>query len=150
MIEWRDDLLTGVKSIDSDHKFLVSLINSFERMSSDKVSSDHIHAAIMALGEYAENHFRREEALMMVCGYPHYKPHHRSHIEFGETVTFLINLHQKAPSMVSIDGVIAYLQEWLIGHIGVSDQAYVELMRENKDLVDKAGSNLSDDFNFQL
>ncbi len=44
--------------------------------------------------------------------------------------------------MVSIDGVIGFLEDWLQHHIAVTDHAYVAQMRLHRELVDAASTNL--------
>ena len=135
MIEWTEKFNTNVQSIDDDHKFLVVLLNSFSQMVEDGASKDRLDGAIEALRDYAFNHFKREELLMLVSTYNHFEPHKKTHENFTRTVDALQSLFALSPTMIDISGVIKFLSDWLVNHILVSDHDYIEQMKSRADVV---------------
>ena len=142
MLHWDENLATGILVIDNDHKALFGLINNVQTAAEKTDETWRVSKAIDALNDYAENHFRREEALMLLCGYPMLKPHLAEHKKFCDIVSGLKLLYQARPEIISLQGVNAFLIEWLIDHIAVTDHGYVDKMREHKDLIDKASEIL--------
>ena len=142
MLHWDENLATGILVIDNDHKALFGLINNVQTAAEKTDEVWRVEKAIDALNDYAENHFRREEALMLLCGYPMMKQHVVEHKHFCEIVGGLKMLLLARPDIISLQGVNAFLIEWLIDHIAVTDHGYVEKMREHKELIDAASANL--------
>lgn len=150
MITWSDELATGIAVIDEDHKFLVSLINKFGQFSEDGSTRDQILVAVDALTEYAQNHFRREEVLMMVCTYGEREQHQREHHLFAEVVGAIRALYVLRAELVNVKEVVRFLSEWLKFHIMISDFGYVGKMKSNAVLIDSVAENLRDDVNFSF
>ena len=150
MISWNDNLSTGIRVIDDDHKFLIGLINTFEKLSSDRSDATRISSSIDALSDYAKNHFRREELLMMAAGYSDRVEHHAEHESFCRIADSLANLYGLCPTLVNLTGVSDFLSSWLIKHIAVSDRAYIAKLRDNLTLINALANNLNNDLNFTL
>jgi hemerythrin-like metal-binding protein len=142
MMYWSDALNTGVEVIDEDHRALFGLINNVQSASENDDDSWKIGVAIEELNNYANNHFKREEALMLLCGYSAIERHEKDHVNFRNVVTSLRHIYASCPQMVSIAGVIGFLEDWLQTHIAVTDHAYIEEMRKNSTLIDAASKNL--------
>ena len=141
MIYWNENLSVGIEVIDEDHKGLFLLINTIELAIQNETGLNSITSAIDALNEYADGHFKREESLMILCGYTGQDFHESEHDQFREIVKSLRKLHYLCPDMVSVPGTIAYLNKWLIEHIAHSDNLYVEQMKKNKSIIDIASNN---------
>lgn len=144
MLYWTDSYSTNIEVIDEDHKSLFGLVNSLSKAREAGEDSGHISLAIDALNDYAQNHFKREEALMMLCGYSAQARHEEGHQAFRDIATSLKHLYYVCPDMVSLEGVISYLEEWLKNHIAFSDHAYLEEMRRHKDVIDLASKRLQE------
>ena len=142
MIYWDDKFSTGVGVIDHDHQALFGLINNVSSAASDSKEMWRVSLAIDALNDYASGHFLREEALMLLCGYTALRRHSVEHEVFRQAVKSLKHLYAVSPAVISIEGLICFLEEWLSNHIVISDHAYVSQMRNHKELVDIASDNL--------
>lgn len=141
MIYWDDNLSVEVEIIDEDHKGLFVLINAIETALNGDSGSMSIVAAIDSLNEYAVDHFKREEMLMVLCGYSGQDRHESEHEQFREVVASLRKLHYVCPEMVSVSGTVQYMNKWLVQHIAGSDKLYVDQMKEHKQLVDIVSTN---------
>ena len=150
MLYWDETLATGITVVDEDHRGLFGLIKVIDEAKHSDVTGDKVCAAIEALNDYAHDHFRREEALMLLSGYTARSRQEDEHKSFSITMRRLLQLYQVSPNLVSISGVVLYLTDWLRGHIAYSDQAYVSSMRECGQLIDIASQNLLNniDLNF--
>ena len=142
MLHWDESLTTGILVIDNDHKALFGLINNIQSAAAGNNESVRVERALDALTDYAVNHFHREEALMMLCGYASLPGHKKEHDKFCDIVVGLKKLYHVRPDVISLQGLNGFLIEWLIDHIAVTDRGYVSKMLEHKTLIDAASENL--------
>ena len=142
MLHWDESLSTGIEVIDNDHKALFGLINNVQTAATNDKETWRVEKAIDALCDYAINHFHREEALMLLCGYKALPGHKVEHEKFCDVVSGLQKLFHARPDVISIQGLNGFLIEWLIDHIAVTDRGYVAKMLENRELIAAASENL--------
>jgi len=65
---WRDQLSVGNDLIDSDHKYLIEIINRAEASLNAK-SRRELAQALDSLDQYSRVHFAREEKIADAAGY---------------------------------------------------------------------------------
>jgi hemerythrin len=88
--QWRQEWLLGIKEIDEQHRILVDSVNNlallYMRAVGIPVGKDALRAKLVGLlhllHDNIEQHFRDEERLMLMSGYPRYKSHAHEHIMF--------------------------------------------------------------------
>lgn len=73
---WSDTLSVGVAAMDEDHQILIRMLNEIMRKDKNGVDVD---AALGELMDFIHQHFRREEAIMEVCGDPNLEKHRALH-----------------------------------------------------------------------
>lgn len=125
LLTWNDALKTDIDVIDRQHRGLVDLINATAaRLAADTaLGADEVRALLGYLKDYAEVHFSTEEALMALFGLaPDYTDHHhQNHARFLARVGDMMD-------DIGADGVgdggqvLAFLADWLVGHIQGEDQ----------------------------
>ena len=142
MLYWDDTLAVNVEVIDEDHKTLFGLINNLQTATDDPDEAWRIPQAIEALNDYATGHFDREEALMLLSGYPGLERHKQEHQSFRELASAMKLIYNSSPEVVSLDGLISFVTKWLQEHIAIVDHAYAESMRASQQLIDAASANL--------
>ena len=142
MLYWDESLATGVQVIDDDHKNLFGLINNLQTATENLDESWRVPMAVDALNDYAQDHFQREEALMLLCGYTALPRHQEEHAKFKSVVADLRSLYGTCPELVSLQGLNQFLISWLTDHIAVNDHSYIPQMRASKELIDAASANL--------
>lgn len=76
---WRKQLEIGDEAIDSDHKYLICLINTVELTMRTPEHRDLLPATLEQLVEYTHAHFKREESIMLLMSYPRYYQHKQQH-----------------------------------------------------------------------
>lgn len=128
----------GVESIDTDHKFLISLINQLKDALDAEQDREVVGSVLNALLDYTVYHFRREEALMDACAYPELDPHRQLHAELTDRVKAI-----RAEYLDREDGdigteVLAFLKDWLVRHILGSDMEYRPYLQGRPDAVAEA------------
>lgn len=120
MMKLTKELRTGIGKIDSQHETLVDLINLLE-------SEQHCdkEKTLTALYAYVDLHFKYEEALMRLNGYPFYEQHKRLHVFFLEKIE-----QSSRNKRGDCEEIRHFLCDWLLNHIGKSDQDYVSWVKD--------------------
>jgi hemerythrin len=115
-LEWRDQLSVGNDLIDSDHKYLIEVINQAELGLVAKNLTE-VFTALDCLSRYSKTHFAREEAIARAVNYPKADQLNGSHellltkldqakLDMGAT------WEDAAGAMLGV-----FLREWLINHV---------------------------------
>jgi hemerythrin len=117
---WTDKLITGVESVDSQHQMLFTIINNLiSSCNEEPVAHDHVENAINELVKYVAYHFADEEQVMRNHHFAGLARHQEQHYEF-EAEILGFGLRFKRGEDVS-DGLLKYVQNWLVNHILVID-----------------------------
>ncbi len=115
-LHWDPSLSVQVQEIDEDHQKLVNLFNLLIEAVEQNDAPAYIEALLQELISCTVWHFRHEERLMLKYGYPDIAAHTREHQELAKSVEQLLNQ--------SLNGEkIAFLEQWLTGHILGADMA---------------------------
>jgi len=121
-----DELLTGIQEIDEQHEIL---FDTLETLKNVVAAGDGWSAAYFALSEllqFTRTHFTVEEALMRLHNYLDIEKHIAEHQMFTAHLSLL---EQQAVQRDVSSQIIEFVRQWLINHIGHSDQAYVSHLR---------------------
>ena len=82
-LQWRNALSVGNEMIDNDHKKLFALINEVEvALSGDNPVAEAL-GAIDGLATYTQEHFFREESIMINLRYVKFDHHKNAHRQQG-------------------------------------------------------------------
>ena len=134
-ITFEDNLLTGNKTIDAQHKELIERLRNFVFSCQDGKSKVNAIKMLDYLDEYTDFHFKEEEALQEKAEYPDRGKHHEKHEEFKKTIQELYEyLHDyEGPTDQFSELVHRNVVDWLFGHIKTFDRSVAEFifMREN-------------------
>jgi hemerythrin-like metal-binding protein len=117
---WIDDLCTGSKLIDDDHRSLIEFVNAFYQCMESGESNRRVSKAMSALIAYTGEHFAREEAAMRRIQYVAALAHR---VEHAKLLKQLIELRDMldAGAGLNVPAVASYLTEWLHDHILTKD-----------------------------
>ncbi len=136
-ITFDDNLITGNKTIDTQHKELIERIQNFVTACQNGDSKLKAIKMLDYLDEYTNFHFKEEEKLQENAGYPEYEKHHEKHEEFKKTIQELHEYLQdyEGPTDRFSELVQKNVIDWLFGHIKTYDRSVAEFifMRENPD-----------------
>ena len=120
VMEWNEAYSVGIAKLDEQHKRLLSLLNQAHRLGDRQHQPAELNRLASSMLAYAFSHFTTEEELMRAYDYPDYLPHMAMHNSFKQQA----NRYQleAANGEGSSRAVVAFLSEWLEGHINGSDK----------------------------
>lgn len=130
LIEWNNDLTTGNRTIDEQHKELINRFNSILDACNHGKGKAEVKNLLQFLGEYVKSHFAMEEELQQRYHYPEYAPHKQEHIGFISDFNKLQNQFDEEGATLSL--VIQTNQalvDWLIRHINGTDKKLAAFLR---------------------
>jgi len=111
---WTDTLRVGVDAIDRDHQVIIRLLN---RMSHGSVGDVGIDDVMEELMDYTRYHFRREEGIMQVSGYPDLEAHCERHRKLIAQVDELRAVWRAARDHETLHRLRKFLRDWWVSHI---------------------------------
>ena len=135
LIVWSDKLVTGISKIDEQHQILVNLFNEANTKLTIN-NAEFMEQITRDMLSYALYHFETEEALMQKYNYIEDKTkdadiHIRQHRGFSAKVVAVRN-DIKAGMVVSREGLLSFLNSWLIDHILNTDKQLVAFLLASK------------------
>lgn len=121
---WNQRFVTGLETVDFQHRQLVDLVNRVgEMLVADHVSDTQLQEVFKQLADYARFHFAEEERLMADTAVDerHYSMHRQHHAQFLQQV---LQMWQTRKSVASPAEILhGFLSSWLTVHILDEDQA---------------------------
>jgi hemerythrin len=121
LIIWRDSFETGYTRVDSQHKYLVHLINELNKGLGVKDKKKQMSYFFHELYLYIINHFSMEEVLMREFDYPAYMDHKYEHAQFIIKIQNFREKYLTGSANINVE-VINFLKEWLLNHIMHTDK----------------------------
>ena len=128
IFEWSDDLSFGIDEIDAQHRWLIDRVNEFYEHYQKDRADVAVVTMLDAIVEYMSEHFASEEDFLRRHGYPGVQEHCRSHQELAAKAGLLVSRFRETGA-IPVDELAGFLIEWIYGHIGRTDRAYVEYIR---------------------
>lgn len=126
--EFTENLITGNKTIDGQHKELIEKINQL--LQAVETSQDKLVAVktLNFLNDYVEYHFQEEEKLQEDAGYPGLEDHKKQHEILKNTVADLTNMleEEEGPSAAFVEQLNKKVIDWLYRHIEGFDRSVAE------------------------
>ena len=127
-ITFDDNLITGNKTIDSQHQELIDRIRQF--VAACESSDSKIKAIKMLdyLDEYTNFHFQEEEQLQREVSYPELARHQEKHEEFKKSIRELYDFlnENEGPNEQFTEQVKVNVVDWLFHHIKTFDRSVAE------------------------
>jgi len=122
MLSLSKDMETGVEKIDTQHRELISRINSVLASKEKSASEAEIEKTLNYLSEYVVKHFSDEEQLHITNKYPKYAEHKAKHAFFVDEFTKLkTEFAGKCNSMEFTMKLNSSLINWIVKHIKGDD-----------------------------
>ena len=123
MYEWGPHFSVFVKGIDSQHNYLVTVLNNLYIMMIAGSSKYYIDDALSSLIDYTKFHFRSEEKLFDKYGYPRAEQHRKEHSGFVEKVVEFNDKYRLGEAKLTLS-ILKFLADWVRNHILFSDHDY--------------------------
>lgn len=115
---WEAGLQVGGANLDLDHQKIVSLMN---KISHPSINADELDAILRDLRQNTREHFKREEVVMDVCGYPDLAKHQLLHHNILAQLGALEKEWNEAKDMAIISKLQKVLKDLWLVHIAQED-----------------------------
>ena len=126
-VEWTQELETGIKEIDGQHRQFVNLINELDDVIQTG-NADGIKHVIEGVLNHTVTHFEFEEELMRKAGFSSLKAHQQSHEFFMRKVAVLRGNFNAGENVSTL--LLSMLKGWLANHIKGEDRDYIDSVKK--------------------
>jgi hemerythrin len=124
-LDWKDELNTGIRVIDGQHRRIVDYINQLHDIAQGG-GTGSTQDVLTALVDYTLSHFAFEESLLEEAGYPQSADHRHAHDAFRNRI---FDFRDRAGRGEHVAGaLLELLKSWLFEHIANEDARYVPLV----------------------
>ncbi|WP_455716154.1 bacteriohemerythrin [Anaerosporobacter sp.] len=129
MYEMKDEYLTGIESIDNEHRVLFEIAEETYQLRNNQFipdKYDNLRVLLHKLKDYTIMHFDNEEKYMESINYKKMFTQKIEHQEFREKLeSYDIDGIDEDTNYV-IDDILDYLTKWLVEHIVENDKRIAE------------------------
>lgn len=126
-MEWSDNLNTGIRVIDDQHKKILNYINKLHEVNAHP-DQKVVRLVLEQLVDYTDIHFKFEESLMADARYPHLIAHQKVHALFIRRILDYRSRFEAGEDVTEL--LLSTLRTWLISHIRSEDAAYVPVVEK--------------------
>lgn len=130
-VKWNPNLSVGVEYIDSQHKIFLEKANDLFQAGKNRKSKEVIAEMLDFLDDYANEHFRDEEAYMAQINYPGLQQQILAHQGFIKELAKLKKEYEESGGNVAliIDSYVM-IMNWLTQHISNMDKKIGEFAKD--------------------
>lgn len=129
IIDWSDELATGIVWQDFQHAELIAHINRLQQAIISRKAQAELWRMLEFLENYTENHFGMEERYMEVVRDPTLREHARAHQQFRNNLSELREF-DGAGAQLTAASLCYDLYEWVANHIRTTDKALGRLLQQ--------------------
>ena len=122
LLEWNDEYLIGVESLDQEHRDLFAWVNELNAQLARREDKSRIEETLGEIHAHMAAHFALEEKFMRDTNFPNYDRHKREHERFLSNIVEVLEDFRKEPGLGYSETVMAELKHWIISHVLTSDQ----------------------------
>lgn len=130
--EWDQSYSVGVKLIDGQHKKLFGLISdlyvALDKNAGEKTAP--IENIILDLAAYVDFHFSTEEKYFKEFGFEKKESHTEEHHFYERKIAEFKDKYKEKGDEVG-EEMMAFLKDWISGHIKIKDKEYTKCFNEN-------------------
>lgn len=120
LLIWKQDYSIGIKSVDAEHREMISLINATYDAIEDKSDAHAIEEFLGDINASITAHFALEERVMRRAGYDEYEAHKEDHEDLLDEIRELMDACVDAPEH-GIKMLQERLSGWFGGHFSTFD-----------------------------
>lgn len=130
-LAWGPQFVLGIDFVDRQHKKLIEYIQDLEKVIKDHKKDDRRMFEILNnLVDYANSHFTQEQEMLKKISYSGYDEHVLEHKKFFDKISELESkVKASEPFFETI--LLAFLEQWLFGHISNDDRAYLNFIKNH-------------------
>lgn len=123
--DWSDVYSVGIPEIDQQHQGFFAAAHRLYEQILDRDEKQAVGEAVGFMRDYADSHFKAEEAFMRKHDYPALVQHQALHAAFFKRLDALAqDLANFGPSQDLADRALDLTQDWLVDHIADEDVLY--------------------------
>jgi len=125
LLVWKDQFAVDNGVIDHDHKVLIDRINKVLQTLTAQPTAEELLKDFYSLRLHAEFHFKREEHLQALAGFPALAEHAAEHREMLAELDALLEELEALPSAAPVLDTRkkkAFLYYWFLHHLLDTDQ----------------------------
>jgi hemerythrin-like metal-binding protein len=124
LFTWSDTLKTGIDSIDTQHKKLLSFVNELHTAMKNREAGKIICKILKELVDYTDYHFKNEEKAFDQFSYPNADAHKKAHEYLIKQIHDIIRQQEAGDLALSVT-TLGFLIDWVTNHIMKEDMDYV-------------------------
>jgi hemerythrin len=128
LIKWDESFSVKNESLDSQHKYLIELINKLHDMMGAGKGSTELPATLEKMIQYSNSHFADEEKLMVSYKYPGLEEQKAAHASYTKKVLELKKKFDTGQLALSVE-TMNFLKEWWTKHILEMDKKYSSYLK---------------------
>jgi len=133
IIEWNEEIASGIEEIDRQHKQIISLLNQIIYYFETPDSSKELVSSLLEFSKVIHEHFDFEEKLLAEYGFKGLKNHKAGHEEISDLINSVI-----MPAMLDEEGDIAAepiinIVRWFENHLRTEDARYFQAIKHTQD-----------------
>lgn len=122
VLQWRDEMTTGVVELDAQHKYLIDFFNDLGHGILKRYDPEDISKVLKVMKYYAEWHFKKEEECMARYVCPAADRNAKAHLVFMEKLSEYQREYEQSGGSVKLAlHIHEDLAAWIMNHILVVD-----------------------------
>lgn len=122
-IEWTEALSLDNEEIDAQHRQLFSITNRLISNADAASNSELINETLYELLRYVDDHFCKEEELLLQANYPDLNQHKILHRDFTRKIAHFCLDVARGKATVTRE-LTTYMSEWILQHTRIDDLDY--------------------------
>lgn len=118
-LQWRDEMSVCNKVVDTDHQYLIEIINRIEQSLKTRNRLE-LNKQLGNLTQYSQVHFEREERIALAAGYTQVPGLNKSHLSLMFSLNQVrteFNEAGESWSPEAAEHFTLFLRNWLIDHV---------------------------------
>ena len=131
IIEWNEEITSGIEEIDRQHQQIISLLNQIVYLYETHDSSKKLIFTLLDFSEAIHEHFDYEEKLLAENGFKELKNHKAGHEEISDLINSVL-----MPVMLNDEGDVPVeplirIVRWFDNHLKTEDTRYFRSIKKN-------------------
>ena len=127
LMEWSEQLSTGIPSVDRQHKVIVGYINELHDGIENGELKGVLDTILMGLVSYTRTHFAYEEMMFKVYHYAEKESHQAAHERMVARIAEFRERFKDGETDIGPE-LLEFLKDWLYHHILEDDMNYSEYL----------------------
>lgn len=136
IIEWNEEITSGIEEIDRQHKEIISHLNQVVYFFESPDGSMELISSLLEFSKVVHEHFDYEEKLLSEYGLKGLNNHKAGHEEISDILNAVI-----MPAMLDDESeipaeLIISIVRWIEKHLKIEDTRYFQSIKNSQDFID--------------